>query len=126
MLLGHPLTVLNLTVRASNCLSDVPTLSALLEYPESQLIRQRHFGRTSLADVRRKVVHFCVDHLGVGPSHPIRVALYDPHPAISAVWNAPPQARTYARTTGRVGSRSPAAACDRVLAPCPVRCPITR
>jgi hypothetical protein len=42
------------------------------------------------------VVHFCVDHLGVSLGEPIRIALYDPHPAISAIWNAPPQARPLA------------------------------
>jgi hypothetical protein len=95
-LLRHPLTVLNLTVRASNCLSHLASIAELLEHPESQLMHQRHFGRTSLADVRRRVVHFCVDHLGVGATHPIRVALYDPHPSVTAIWNTPPQARTLA------------------------------
>jgi Sigma-70, region 4/Bacterial RNA polymerase, alpha chain C terminal domain len=93
LLLRHPLSVLNLTVRAFNCLAHVPSISALLDFSEVQLMRQRHFGRTSLADVRRKMVHFCVDHLGVGVAHPIRLALYDPHPAVVAVWNTPPQPR---------------------------------
>jgi hypothetical protein len=92
-LLRHPLSVLNLTVRAFNCLCHVPSISALLDFSEAQLMRQRHFGRTSLADVRRKVVHFCVDHLGVNVAHPIRLALYDPHPAVVAIWNTPPQPR---------------------------------
>ena len=61
------------------------------------MIKTRNFGRTSLLDVRRKLVHFCVDHLALPPGHPIRMSLYDPHPALKAVWDAPAQERRCGR-----------------------------
>lgn len=91
--LCYPLGVLNLTVRASNCLRGIPSIDALLSQNEAELIQTRNFGRTSLLDVRRKLVHYCIDHLALPPGHPIRMALYDPHPALRLVWEAPPQER---------------------------------
>ncbi len=93
-LLCHPLGVLNLTVRAANCLSGIASIDALLSHQEIDLTQTRHFGRTSLLDVRRKLVHYCIDHLALPPGHPIRMSLYDPHPALRAVWEAPAQERT--------------------------------
>jgi hypothetical protein len=97
-LLQHPLSVLNLTVRAAHCLGDVASLGALLELPEAQLMRRRNFGRTSLVDVRRKLVHYFIDHGDPDGGaaidlRSIRGALYDPHPAFAAVWGTPAQAR---------------------------------
>ncbi len=101
-LLGYPLGVLNLTVRASNCLRGVPSIDALLELNEAELIKTRNFGRTSLLDVRRKLVHYCIDHLALPPGHPIRMALYDPHPALRAVWEAPAQERSLREVIGEI------------------------
>lgn len=101
-LLDYPLGVLNLTVRASNCLGSVPSINALLALNEAELIKTRNFGRTSLLDVRRKLVHFCVDHLALPPGHPIRLALYDPHPALKAVWEAPAQERSLREVIGEI------------------------
>jgi hypothetical protein len=101
-LLSYPLGVLNLTVRASNCLRDVPSINVLLSLNEAELIKTRNFGRTSLLDVRRKLVHFCVDHLALPPGHPIRTALYDPHPALKSVWEAPAQERSLRAVIGEI------------------------
>jgi hypothetical protein len=101
-LLSHPLGVLNLTVRASNCLRDVPSIDALLAFHEAELIQTRNFGRTSLLDVRRKLVHFCVDHLVLPPGHPVRMAISDPHPALKGVWEAPAQERCLREVVGEI------------------------
>jgi RNA polymerase sigma factor (sigma-70 family) len=101
-LLDYPLGVLNLTVRASNCLGGVPSINALLALNEAELIKTRNFGRTSLLDVRRKLVHFCVDHLALPPGHSIRLALYDPHPALKSVWEAPAQERSLREVIGEI------------------------
>jgi sigma-70-like protein/RNA polymerase alpha subunit len=93
-LLTYPLGILNLTVRATNCLRDVATIDALLALNEVDLTQKRNFGRTSLLDVRRRLVHFCIDHLALPPGHPVRLALYDPHPSLKLLWEAPPQERT--------------------------------
>jgi Sigma-70, region 4/Bacterial RNA polymerase, alpha chain C terminal domain len=97
-LLQLPLSVLNLTVRAAHCLADIATLGGLLEYQETHLIRRRNFGRTSLVDVRRKLVHYFIDHEDPGGAaavdpRRVREALYDPHPAFAAIWGTPAQAR---------------------------------
>src|SRR5688500_907588 len=84
-LLALPLGVLNLTVRASNCLHSVASIDALLAQNEIELVQMRNFGRTSLLDVRRKLVQYCIDHLALPPGHPVRKALYDPHPTLKAV-----------------------------------------
>jgi hypothetical protein len=101
-LLNYPLGVLNLTVRASNCLRDVSSIDTLLCQQEIDLIQKRNFGRTSLYDVRRKLVHFCIDHLALPPGHPVRMALYDPHPALKLVWEAPAQERPLRAVIGEI------------------------
>lgn len=93
-LLALPLGVLNLTVRASNCLRDVPSIDGLMAQNEIDLVQMRNFGRTSLLDVRRKLVQYCIDHLALPPGHPVRKGLYDPHPSLKAVWDAPAQERS--------------------------------
>lgn len=95
-LLELPLSVLNLTVRATHCLADIPTVGALLECPEAELMRLRNFGRVSLGDVRRKLVGYIAEQTGCPDSDRIREALCDPHPALQAVWRAPVQARPLA------------------------------
>jgi len=69
-LLDYPLGVLNLTVRASNCLGGASSINALWALNGAGLVKTRNFGRTSLLDVRRKLVHFCIDHLALPPGHP--------------------------------------------------------
>jgi hypothetical protein len=101
-LLALPLGVLNLTVRASNCLRDIPTIDGLLAQNEIDLVQMRNFGRTSLLDVRRKLVQYCIDHLALPPGHPVRMALYDPHPALKAVWDAPAQERRLLDVIGEI------------------------
>lgn len=56
-LLGKPVTVLNLSVRASNCLeaAGVKTLRDLIVLSEGDLLRFRSFGKTSLHEVQRKL-----------------------------------------------------------------------
>jgi hypothetical protein len=92
-LLQVPLGALNLSVRASHCLSDVATLAELLALTEVQLMRRRNFGRATLVDVRRKLVSFVTDHADDTAGRHARRALYDTHPAIEALWNTPAQAR---------------------------------
>ena len=62
MLTRYPLGVLNLTVRATNCLQDVSSIDSLLAQQEIDLIHKRNFGRTSLLDCDsngyRRVVGF--------------------------------------------------------------------
>src|SRR5260370_41341344 len=101
-LLNYPLGVLNLTVRATNCLGGVSSINALLALNEAELIKTRNFGRTSLLDVRRKLVHFCIDHLALPPGHPTRMALYDPHPSLKSVWGAPAQERSLRAVVGEI------------------------
>ncbi len=56
-LLSKPLAVLNLSVRAKNCLdaARVVTLRDLVYKTESELLRFRSFGKTSLHEVQRKL-----------------------------------------------------------------------
>ncbi len=56
-LLERPVSALNLSVRASNCLeaARVSTLRALVTKTESDLLRFRSFGKTSLHEVQRKL-----------------------------------------------------------------------
>lgn len=56
-MLGRPVSVLNLSVRASNCLeaARVLTLRDLVTKTESDLLRFRSFGKTSLHEVQRKL-----------------------------------------------------------------------
>ena len=52
-----PISVLSLSVRASNCLESarITTLGALASKTEGALLRVRSFGKTSLREVRRKL-----------------------------------------------------------------------
>ncbi len=52
-----PITVLGLSVRASNCLESarIGTLGELASKTEAELLRVRSFGKTSLREVRRKL-----------------------------------------------------------------------
>lgn len=56
-LLDRPVSMLNLSVRASNCLeaARVNTLRDLVTKTESDLLRFRSFGKTSLHEVQRKL-----------------------------------------------------------------------
>jgi len=56
--LDRSVSVLNLSVRANNCLeaSGVSTLRELITQTESDLLRFRSFGKTSLHEVQRKLV----------------------------------------------------------------------
>ncbi len=56
-LLDKPISVLNLSVRAKNCLeaANVTTLRQLVSYTEAELLRFRSFGKTSLHEVQRKL-----------------------------------------------------------------------
>lgn len=55
--LDKPLSVLNLSVRASNCLeaAKITTLCELATQTEAELLRFRSFGKTSLHEVQRKL-----------------------------------------------------------------------
>jgi len=57
-LLDKPVSILNLSVRASNCLeaARVTTLRELVRKTEADLLRVRSFGKTSLHEVQRKLV----------------------------------------------------------------------
>lgn len=56
-LLNKPISVLNLSVRAGNCLeaARVTTLRELVAHSESELLRFRSFGKTSLTEVAHKL-----------------------------------------------------------------------
>jgi len=56
-LLERPVSVLNLSVRASNCLeaAKIATLGDLAGRSEQELLRFRSFGKTSLHEVQRKL-----------------------------------------------------------------------
>jgi DNA-directed RNA polymerase subunit alpha len=56
-LLDRPVSMLNLSVRASNCLeaARVNTIRELVTKTESDLLRFRSFGKTSLHEVQRKL-----------------------------------------------------------------------
>jgi DNA-directed RNA polymerase subunit alpha len=54
---SQPISILNLSVRASNCLESarITTLGELASKTEADLLRVRSFGKTSLREVRRKL-----------------------------------------------------------------------
>ena len=56
--LNMPISELNLTVRANNCLdsADIRTVAELIEKDEAEMLGVRSFGRTSLREVKRKLV----------------------------------------------------------------------
>ncbi len=55
--LQQPLSTLDLSVRASNCLdaASVKAIGDLIRYTESDLLRLRNFGKTSLKEVKKKL-----------------------------------------------------------------------
>jgi DNA-directed RNA polymerase subunit alpha len=55
--LGMPITELDLSVRAGNCLesADIRTVRELVEKDEVELLAVRSFGKTSLREVKRKL-----------------------------------------------------------------------
>ncbi len=55
--LNKPLSELELSVRASNCLesAQIMTIGQLVSKPESELLKVRSFGRTSLREVKKKL-----------------------------------------------------------------------
>ena len=60
---------------------------------EDDLMERRSFGRACLADVRRRLTLFALDALAVPEGDPMRATSFDEHPAMTAVWEAPPQPR---------------------------------
>lgn len=65
-LLQRPISALNLSVRASNCLeaARITEIGQLASLSEAELLRFRSFGKTSLHEVRRKLAEL---GLGLGP-----------------------------------------------------------
>ncbi|MEI8194566.1 MAG: DNA-directed RNA polymerase subunit alpha C-terminal domain-containing protein, partial [Phycisphaerae bacterium] len=55
--LNQPISVLDLSVRASNCLESakIHTIGELLKLSENDLLKVRSFGKTSLREVKRKL-----------------------------------------------------------------------
>lgn len=68
-LLNRPVTMLNLSVRASNCLEAARILLVrdLVSKNESELLRVRSFGRTSMDEVERKLSEYNL-YLGMSVS----------------------------------------------------------
>ena len=61
--LNMPLSALELSVRASNCLESarIDTIGQLVSQSEHELLRLRSFGRTSLREVKRKLEEMGLD-----------------------------------------------------------------
>lgn len=61
--LNMPIAELELSVRASNCLESarIDTVGQLIAQPESELLKLRSFGRTSLREVKRKLLELDLD-----------------------------------------------------------------
>ena len=55
--LNTPIQELELSVRASNCLEsvEIETVGQLVKLSESELLKIRSFGKTSLREIRRKL-----------------------------------------------------------------------
>ncbi len=55
--MNMPVQELELSVRAGNCLDSakIETIGELIVFPESQLLKIRSFGKTSLREIRRKL-----------------------------------------------------------------------
>jgi DNA-directed RNA polymerase subunit alpha len=55
--LALPISSLDLSVRAGNCLAsaDITTVGDLVQWEEAQLLRLRSFGKTSLREIKRKL-----------------------------------------------------------------------
>ena len=77
--LNMPISELDLSVRASNCLESarVDTVAHLVSQSEAELLKLRSFGRTSLREVKRKLQDIGLD-LGMtlpeGYQAPVRAA----------------------------------------------------
>ncbi|HHN77580.1 MAG TPA: DNA-directed RNA polymerase subunit alpha, partial [Phycisphaerales bacterium] len=56
--LNMPIADLDLSVRASNCLESarIDTVAELVRHTDQELLKLRSFGRTSLREVKRKLV----------------------------------------------------------------------
>jgi DNA-directed RNA polymerase subunit alpha len=61
--LNMPISELELSVRASNCLESarIETVGQLIAQPESELLKLRSFGRTSLREVKKKLLEMDLD-----------------------------------------------------------------
>lgn len=61
--LTMPITDLDLSVRASNCLESakIDTVGQLVQQTEAELLKLRSFGRTSLREVKRKLADISLD-----------------------------------------------------------------
>lgn len=61
--LNMPIQQLDLSVRASNCLESarIDTVAQLVVMPEPELLKLRSFGRTSLREVKRKLLDIDLD-----------------------------------------------------------------
>jgi DNA-directed RNA polymerase subunit alpha len=79
-LLSKPVSVLNLSMRASNCLeaAQIHTIKELVCKSEADLLRFRSFGKTSLNEVQRKLGDVGLalgmrleDEGGAGPGQPM-------------------------------------------------------
>ncbi len=64
--LNRPISDLDLSVRASNCLESarIVTIADLVQHTDADLLRVRSFGRTSLREVKKKLTDMSLD-LGV-------------------------------------------------------------
>ncbi len=72
--LSMPITDMDLSVRASNCLesAQIQTVAELVVKTEADLLKVRSFGRTSLREVKRKLQDL---HLSLGMTLPEGMAL---------------------------------------------------
>ena len=66
-----PITELDLSVRASNCLqsAEVRTVGELVRMSEADLLKVRSFGKTSLREIKRKLADIGLT-LGLGVNLP--------------------------------------------------------
>lgn len=94
--LGLPISQLDLSVRASNCLESakVTTVGELARMSEADLLKVRSFGRTSLREVKRKLADL---GLSLGMSLPGQGAVPESHSQPASEGGAQPP-----RTDGNV------------------------
>ncbi len=94
--LGLPISQLDLSVRASNCLESakVTTVGELARMSEADLLKVRSFGRTSLREVKRKLADL---GLSLGMSVPGQGAVPESHSQQASDGGAQPP-----RTDGNV------------------------
>ncbi|MGH7133044.1 MAG: DNA-directed RNA polymerase subunit alpha [Phycisphaerales bacterium] len=78
--LNMPIAELDLSVRASNCLESarIQTVADLVSKSDADLLRVRSFGRTSLREVKKKLLDINLD---LGMTLPEGVAVTAPAPA---------------------------------------------